>query len=76
MKSALTSLPLNQQIPYRIKQGMIVPGMEIRIMSDEGKVLPWDGQSVGEIQVRGPYIAKSYFNNPDKSSFSQDGWFK
>ncbi len=60
----------------RQKQGSPVPGMELRIVDEDGKILPWDGKSAGEIQVRGPYIARSYFKSSDKSSWTVDGWFK
>ncbi len=40
-------------------------------------VVPWDGKSMGELHVRGPWIAKSYFENPaEADKFTMDGWFR
>ena len=55
--------------------GRILPGTEIRIVDDAGSVLPSDGKAVGEIEVRGPWIAGSYYQNADPSKFG-DGWLR
>ena len=61
---------------YRAKQGRPVPLVEIRARGDDGLV-PWDGQTMGELEVRGPWIASSYYNRPDGADrFTADGWFK
>jgi fatty-acyl-CoA synthase len=61
---------------YRAQAGVPVPLVELRIMGDEGEQ-PWDGQSVGEIELRGPWITASYYQRPDAADrFSKDGWFK
>jgi fatty-acyl-CoA synthase len=57
-------------------QGRILPGVEIRIADDAGTELPWDGQAVGEIQVRGNWIAKDYYNDPTSSEKFIDGWLR
>src|SRR5207247_792113 len=49
----------------------------LRIVNDQGREQPWDGQSVGEIQVRGPWVIRSYYDNPESADrFTSDGWFK
>jgi len=49
----------------------------MRIVDDGGKVQPWDGKSVGEIQVRGPWITSGYYNNPrGRRPVTEDGWFR
>ena len=49
----------------------------MRIVDDGGAVQPWDGKSVGEIQVRGPWITSGYYNNPaGAAQFTEDGWFR
>ncbi len=58
------------------RQGLIVPFVDIRIMNDDGEA-PWDGQAVGEVQVRGPWVTGSYHNlAKSEESFTTDGWLK
>lgn len=66
-----------EQITQRAKQGMNVPCVEVKVEDDDGKELPWDGKSVGELLVRGPWIARSYYNNESaNTNFTKDGWFR
>lgn len=59
------------------KQGTIVNGLDVEIIDEEGNRLPHDGQSSGEILLRGPWILKSYYNAPStKDSFTEDGFYK
>ena len=61
---------------YRAKQGRPAPLVEIRAVNENGFV-PWDGQTMGELEVRGPWIASAYYNRPDSADrFTKDGWFK
>ena len=60
----------------RAKQGTPVPFVEMRIVDDDGRELPWDGTSIGELQVRGPWIVGEYYNDPRSPAAFQDGWFK
>ncbi|MEZ4618674.1 MAG: long-chain fatty acid--CoA ligase [Caldilineaceae bacterium] len=70
-------LPQHEQLDIKAKQGYIVPGVEMRIVNDEGKALPWDGTTMGEVQVRGPWIIRSYFKRePSPDNFTADGWFR
>jgi fatty-acyl-CoA synthase len=50
-------------------------GVELRLCDDAGAVLPWDGRTVGEIEVRGPWITASYYNDPAPEKF-HDGWLR
>jgi fatty-acyl-CoA synthase len=57
--------------------GVPVPLVEIRMRGEDGKDAPWDGQAVGEIQVRGPFITGSYHEVPiSEDKFSDDGWLR
>ena len=59
------------------KQGPIVSGLDIEIIDDEGNFLPHDGKSSGEILLRGPWVAKSYYNDDKtKNSFTNDDYLK
>jgi fatty-acyl-CoA synthase len=59
----------------RATAGRVVSGVEIRIVDDDGSVLPNDGKAVGEIEVRGPWITGSYYQNADSEKF-HDGWLR
>lgn len=67
---------------YRSKQGLPVPLMEFRARSEQG-LAPWDGQTMGELEMRGPWVARAYYKGegvPDRADiddrFTGDGWFK
>ena len=62
----------------RSTQGLPVPGVELRIADpSSNEVLPWDDVTSGEVQVRGPWIAREYYNDPrGASSFTADGWLR
>ncbi|HEY7545257.1 MAG TPA: long-chain-fatty-acid--CoA ligase, partial [Blastocatellia bacterium] len=62
------------EMNWRVKTGRIKPGVELRI-TDGDKVLPWDGQAVGEIEVRGPWITGSYYLDDSPEKFD-DGWLR
>ncbi len=59
---------------WRSKTGRVKPGVEIRLMDGE-TILPWDGQSVGEIEVRGPWITAAYYGDDTPEKF-HDGWLR
>ena len=78
--SALSSRELalseEEQYSYRAKQGLPSPFVEIRARGGDGLV-PWDGATMGELEVRGPWIASSYYNAPEANDrWTDDGWFK
>jgi fatty-acyl-CoA synthase len=76
-RSYTDNLPEEERYNIRAKQGAIVAGVDMRIVDDAGKIQPWDGKSVGEIQVRGPWITSGYYNNPaGAAQFTEDGWFR
>jgi acyl-CoA synthetase (AMP-forming)/AMP-acid ligase II len=72
----LLEAPEDEQYKYRAKQGFPLPFIEIRGRGDDG-LIPWDGEAMGELEVRGPWVASSYFNTEEGSDkFTEDGWFK
>ena len=75
-KPAFDLMTKDEQFSTLAKQGIPLPLVEIRIMGDDD-LAPWDGHTMGELQVRGPWIADSYYN-PDDPVFSwtDDGWFR
>jgi fatty-acyl-CoA synthase len=77
LKSTMNDWTDEQKLAVRLKQGIPVVGVEVRILGADDEDLPWDGEHAGELVVRGPWIAKSYYNNPAaESSFTPDGWFR
>jgi fatty-acyl-CoA synthase len=74
LKPKFKSLPRAAQLKQKTKQGRAVFGVDLRIVDDAGAVLPHDGHATGRLQVRGPWIIKSYFKE-DASALTPDGWF-
>jgi fatty-acyl-CoA synthase len=67
----------NERFRRAAMAGVPVPLVDIRIRTDEGEDAPWDGKTVGEIQVRGPYITGSYHRVPvTEDKFAADGWLR
>jgi len=64
-----------EDMDWRAKTGRVVPGVEIRIVGDGDQVLPADGVSVGEFEVRGPWVTGSYYRDPSPERF-HDGWLR
>jgi fatty-acyl-CoA synthase len=62
-------------LEWRAKTGRVVAGVELRIVDDAGQVLPWDGRTAGEIEVRGPWITAAYYRDPAPEKF-HDGWLR
>jgi acyl-CoA synthetase (AMP-forming)/AMP-acid ligase II len=77
LKSYMREWREDDQYAVRAKQGYPVAGVDLRIVNDEGVEQPWDGQSMGEIQVRGPWVLRAYYDNPEAADrFTDDGWFR
>jgi fatty-acyl-CoA synthase len=60
---------------YRVRTGRPVAGIELRIVDDRGAPLPWNGESVGEIEVRGPWVTGSYYGVDAPEKF-HEGWLR
>jgi fatty-acyl-CoA synthase len=60
---------------YKIKAGRVVAGVEVRVVAEDGTVLPADGTSVGEFECRGPWVTGSYYKEEDPAKF-HDGWLR
>jgi fatty-acyl-CoA synthase len=76
LKSYQMDLPEAEKFAIRAKQGTSVPGVEIRAIEESGREIPWDGKAFGELQVRGPWIISSYYNDERSADSFQDGWFR
>jgi fatty-acyl-CoA synthase len=60
---------------YRTATGRILPLVDVRLWGDDGEV-PWDGESTGEVEVRGPWIAREYYEDPSGADKFHDGWLR
>jgi fatty-acyl-CoA synthase len=67
------SLPADERVRLQAKQGRPVFGIEIKIMGEDGRDLPHDGRSIGEIHVRGPWVCDRYYR--DAALRDAEGWF-
>ncbi len=76
LKSHMELLPEEQLIDAMTRHGIPLAGVDLRIVDAEGKELPWDGVTMGELQVRGPWVAGSYYNDPTSNRAFMDGWFR
>ena len=76
LKASMESLSEDERYAYRIKQGLPAPFVEVRAMTDDGEA-PWDGATMGELQVRGPWIASGYHElAAEADKWTSDGWFR
>jgi fatty-acyl-CoA synthase len=76
LKGHMEVWPDDRKYEVRAKQGLSAPFIELRAMNDDGEV-PWDGQTPGELEVRGPFVADSYYKLPEESHrWTHDGWFR
>ena len=68
------ALPYDETLKIKLKQGRPIFGIDLRIVDEEGAVLPHDGVSAGDLQVRGPWVASRYYGD-DGIGLWRDGWF-
>jgi fatty-acyl-CoA synthase len=72
----LDDAPPEEQYEYRIRQGIPSPFVEIRARGDDGELIPWDDKAMGELEVRGPWVAAAYHRGQGADKFTDDGWFQ
>ncbi|MEF8782123.1 MAG: long-chain fatty acid--CoA ligase [Haloarculaceae archaeon] len=65
------------RLDKRVKQGLILPGLEFRVVDADGEEVAWNGEDFGELQLRGPWVTTEYFGRPeaDDAEFD-DGYLK
>ena len=77
IKPELIDAPADKLYAIRARAGLQVPLVQLRIVDDEGRTLPWDGETAGELQCRGPWVAGGYHKQPaDAEKFTADGWLR
>jgi len=75
LKPGIDTLPYEEQLDYKCKQGHAPFGVEMKIVDDGDNELPRDGKAFGRLKVRGPAVAKGYFRGEGVDAFDADGWF-
>src|SRR5260221_13658041 len=68
-------LSKEQRDAWQNKQGRSIYGVDMRIVDENGKELPWDGKAFGDLQVRGPWVIKGYFKGEGGNPLKEGGWF-
>jgi fatty-acyl-CoA synthase len=77
LKGGLADADYETQLSKRRKQGLVVPGLEFRVVDDEGNEVPHDGEAFGELHVRGPWVTSEYFARPEATEAEfADGYLK
>ena len=74
-KSKHAALPTAERHAVHHKQGRILPGVELRIVDDEGRELARDGVAFGELQIRGHWVCRDYFKSDAATAVPPGGWF-
>ena len=76
LKPGMESLPPEERDAKRVTQGLILPGLEFKVVGDDGEV-PWNGEDFGELWTRGPWVTTEYFRRPEANEADfEDGWLK
>jgi fatty-acyl-CoA synthase len=65
-----------ERYEFRARQGIPSPFVEIRARDDDGELIPWDDEALGELEIRGPWVARAYHRGQGAEKFTGDGWFQ
>ena len=77
LKHGLEGLSDEDRYAKQATQGLLVPGLEMRVVDDDGEEVPWNGEDFGELWVRGPWVTDRYFERPDATEHDFEGsWLK
>jgi len=76
LPAGLDNASADEQYEYRIRQGTPSPFVEIRGRGEDGEEIPWDDRAMGELEVRGPWVAAAYHHGQGAEKFTEDGWFQ
>jgi len=73
--TALATWGMTELSPLGSSEGLPIPFVEARGRNEDG-IIPWDGETMGELEVRGPHVAAAYYKDNDTSKFTDDGWLR
>jgi fatty-acyl-CoA synthase len=66
----------DRRYAIKTRQGLLNPGLEMRVVGRDGAEVPWDGATMGEVWLRGPWIASEYYRDPRSAETFKDGWYR
>ncbi|WP_435067178.1 long-chain fatty acid--CoA ligase [Haloplanus sp. C73] len=75
LKPDLRDADKETQVDKHTKQGLILPGLEFRVVDDDGESVPQDGESMGELLIRGPWVTTEYYGRADDDAF-EGSWLR
>jgi acyl-CoA synthetase (AMP-forming)/AMP-acid ligase II len=77
LRSNQFDYPFEEQLRIKARQGTVLPGVDFRVVNIEtGQEVPWDNTAVGELQIRGPWIARAYYKDETSNEKFADGWLR
>jgi fatty-acyl-CoA synthase len=72
----MEAMPEAERFRFRARQGRVVPGVRFRVVAEDGTEVPWDNKSMGELEVRGNWVAADYYQDPTGAERFHDGWLR
>jgi fatty-acyl-CoA synthase len=75
LKPSMHDWPEDELYAQRARQGMPLPFIDVRVVGDNGEAA-WDGETTGELHIRGPWVASGYFGGAQPDKWTEDGWFQ
>ncbi len=77
LKADLRDADYETQLEKRSKQGLVLPGLEFRVVGEDDEEISWDGEDFGELQIRGPWVTQEYYDQPEANEFEfEDGYLR
>ncbi len=75
LKPVMDTWSEDDRYAQRSRQGMALPFIDLRAVGDDGEC-PWDGETTGELEIRGPWVAAEYHDQDNDGKWTADGWFR
>jgi len=77
LKTGMEEWDRDRRYEKRKKQGLLVPGLEMKVVDDDGDEITWNGEDFGELLVRGPWVTREYYERPEANAEDfEDGWLR
>ena len=77
LRGDLREADYETQLEKRTKQGLVLPGLEFRVVDDDGAEVAWNGEDFGELQIKGPWVTTEYFDRPGATEAEfEDGYLR